>query len=72
MSRLAQAQIECGVHYPVPIHVMPGFRTSVCGPGSLPQTERAAGEILSLPLFPGLAKSSVERVIAVLNDAVET
>lgn len=51
---LAAEGIETKVNYPCPIHLITGYRSLGCAPGSLPVTERLAGEILSLPLYPEL------------------
>jgi dTDP-4-amino-4,6-dideoxygalactose transaminase len=50
------------VHYPVPVHLQPAYAGLGYGPGSLPQTERAAAEILSLPLYPEMTGEMVRRV----------
>lgn len=50
------------VHYPVPIHLQPAYTDLGYRPGALPETERAAAEVVSLPLYVGLAESQVERV----------
>lgn len=49
------------VHYPVPIHLQPAY--SGCLNGGLPETERAAEEVLSLPIYPELWKSDVQKII---------
>ena len=41
-----------GVHYPIPVHLQGAFRSLGHQPGDFPEAERAAAEILSLPLFP--------------------
>ncbi len=51
---LAEAGIGTGIHYPVPVHQQPAYRGGAVVAGPLPETERAAQEILSLPMFPGL------------------
>ena len=52
-ARLQAAGIGTGIHYPVPIHLQPAYAIPRGGrPASLPHTERAAGEILSLPMHP--------------------
>jgi dTDP-4-amino-4,6-dideoxygalactose transaminase len=50
------------VHYPVPIHLQPAYADLGYVPGSLPETERAAAEIVSLPLYIGLTEPQIERV----------
>ena len=50
--------IGAGIHYPVPVHLQPAFRHLGYGPGDFPVAEAAAGQLLSLPLYPQYAKSS--------------
>jgi dTDP-4-amino-4,6-dideoxygalactose transaminase len=50
------------VHYPIPVHRQNAYRELADQGRFLPQTERAAGEILSLPLYPELPLGAVERV----------
>jgi dTDP-4-amino-4,6-dideoxygalactose transaminase len=54
--------IGTGVHYPVPIHLQPAYRERLSGGEALPETERAAREVLSLPMYPELADDHVRRV----------
>ncbi len=54
--------IQTLVHYPVPAHLQPAYRDLGQEEGSCPEAELAAREILSLPLYPDLAESQVERV----------
>jgi dTDP-4-amino-4,6-dideoxygalactose transaminase len=56
------------VHYPVPVHLQPAYsgRTS-CGNG-LPQTELAAHDVLSLPIYPELSDADVQQVIESTRD----
>jgi dTDP-4-amino-4,6-dideoxygalactose transaminase len=61
-SRLAALGIGTGIHYPVPLHLMPAFRDSGLKRGDLPHAEKAAREVLSLPLWPYLPESAAEEV----------
>jgi dTDP-3-amino-3,4,6-trideoxy-alpha-D-glucose transaminase len=65
-QHLAAQGIGSGIHYPVPLHLHPAFSAAGQKKGSLPHAEKAAREILSLPLWPGM---SVEQVDAV-TDAI--
>ena len=67
-AELARRGVETGVHYPVPCHRQPPFRPFASRP--LPVAERAAGELLSLPMFPHLTEDQVEFVCRALTDAV--
>jgi dTDP-4-amino-4,6-dideoxygalactose transaminase len=58
------------VHYPVPVHVQPAYRDRIAiGAGGLPETEKAAREILSLPMHPQLTDEDAGRVCAALLSA---
>jgi dTDP-3-amino-3,4,6-trideoxy-alpha-D-glucose transaminase len=61
-AHLADHGIASGVHYPVPIHRTPAYADLGLGAGSLPVAEQLAGEICSLPLYPGMTGEAVERV----------
>jgi len=51
------------VHYPVPVHLQPAYRNRLRGRDALPETERAAREVLSLPMYPELNVADVQRVV---------
>jgi dTDP-3-amino-3,4,6-trideoxy-alpha-D-glucose transaminase len=64
-EHLRRAQIGTGIHYPAPVHRQPAYEGRLAEfPPSLPETTRAAREILSLPIYPQLPAASVDRVIA--------
>jgi len=67
-AELAQFGIETGVHYPIPCNRHDPYRGYA--PGPLPVVERAADEILSLPLFPHITDQQIEYVCSCLNAAV--
>jgi dTDP-4-amino-4,6-dideoxygalactose transaminase len=60
LEHLVKAGIGAGIHYPIPLHRQAAFRD--LPPVSLPHTELAASEILSLPLFPELRDDQIELV----------
>ena len=66
LADLHAAGIGAGIHYPVPIHLQGAFADLGKGPGSYPEAERAASEILSLPLFPQITADQQARVAEVL------
>ena len=51
------------IHYPLPIHLQKAYLDRVKGSTNLPETEKAANEILSLPIYPGLAVNEFDYVI---------
>jgi dTDP-4-amino-4,6-dideoxygalactose transaminase len=57
--------IGTGIHYPVPCHLMQPYRRYA--DGDLPAAERAADEVLSLPIYPHLPADDVRRVAETLN-----
>jgi dTDP-4-amino-4,6-dideoxygalactose transaminase len=61
---LRAAGIDTGIHYPVPIHLQPAYRSRLArGPSGLGVTERATRQILSLPMYPQLSAEATDRVI---------
>ena len=61
-AALAAAGIASGVHYPVPLHLQPALAGLGGRPGMLPVTERLAGRVLSLPIYPELSDAQRERI----------
>ncbi len=62
------------VYYPTPIHRLKPFLTAdgTPGPWDLPETERAASEVLSLPIFPSLTPRELERIAEAANSVEVT
>lgn len=70
LADLHAAGIGAGIHYPTPVHLTGAFADLGLAEGSFPASETLAGEILSLPLFPGITEAQQERVVEVLAKAV--
>ena len=68
---LASAGVETGIHYPVPLHMTPAYRSLGYAAGDFPVAERLAERYLSLPMHPHLADTQVEYVVDQLVAAVE-
>ncbi|WP_108665564.1 DegT/DnrJ/EryC1/StrS family aminotransferase [Euzebya rosea] len=64
LAHLRKAGVAAGVYYPTPVHRLPSFGLRL----DLPETERAAEEVLSLPVRPDLTESEIETIIAAVND----
>ncbi len=62
-DHLAALGIETGIHYPVGLHRQAPVTPFVRDPNGFPQTERAAREALSLPIFPEMTEDEIDRVI---------
>ncbi len=60
---LGEAGIATGVYYPLPIYMTPALQEFGYGAGLCPETEAAAGEVLSLPLYPTMEDEAVEVVL---------
>lgn len=69
-AELAQAGIGTGIHYPVPIHLQPAYRSDALVAMDLRETERAAGEIVSLPMHPALTVEQVRQIAAAIATAI--
>lgn len=64
---LASANIATGIHYPLPLHLQKACSDFALPEGALPITERLAGRILSLPMFPELRDDEIDRVCEVIR-----
>jgi dTDP-4-amino-4,6-dideoxygalactose transaminase len=60
--------IDTLVHYPKAVHQQPAYQGRLPTAGSLPQSERAAAEVLSLPIYPELTDDQVDAVIEACSD----
>ena len=62
-SRLRAQGIATGIHYPVPVHRQPAYEGRVAlGPGGCRETELAAAQVFSLPMFPQLTEAQLDHV----------
>lgn len=68
IEELKNRNIIVNISYPWPIHIMRGFKYLGYKSGSLPNTERAAKEIFSLPMYPSLSFEAQNRVCAALGE----
>src|SRR5262249_1214341 len=66
---LTQAGIGTGVHYPTPLHLQKAYAWLSYAPGDFPAAERAAAEVLSLPMYPQLTCEQQARVVDTLTTA---
>lgn len=66
-EHLASKGIGTLIHYPIPVHMQAAYADLGYRRGSLPITEQAAGEILSLPIFVGLSDEDAHAVAEAVN-----
>jgi dTDP-4-amino-4,6-dideoxygalactose transaminase len=64
IQHLKDAHISTGIHYPIPLHLQRAYLSLNYALGDFPVTERAAGEIVSLPMYPHLTEIQQARVAA--------
>ncbi len=67
---LAERKIGSTVYYPAPLHLQPLYAALGHKPGDFPHAERAAQEVLSLPMYPELRPEQIRRVAETLAEAV--
>ncbi len=59
-------KVGCGVYYPIPNHRLPSL--APYAPGlELPETEKAAKEVISLPVHPSLTQEDLDRIVEAVN-----
>src|SRR5437016_4587650 len=67
---LAEKEIGCAVHYPIPIHLQEACRNLGYTAGAFPVAENLAEEFLSLPMFPELTEEQIEYVARCVSEVV--
>ena len=67
---LAAEGIATNIHYPIPVHVQEAYADLGYGPGQFPHAERAAREVLSLPMYAELPRDVPERASACIRRAL--
>lgn len=70
LAGLKERGVNCNISYPWPIHTMTGYAHLGYKEGDLPETERAAKEIFSLPMYPSLSDAEQDTAIAALRDTL--
>lgn len=67
-AALTKQNIPCGVYYPVSCHLQPAFDHWGYKKGDFPESEKAGGEVLSLPMHPFLKEEDQDRVVEAVRD----
>ena len=69
-AALREAEIGTATYYVTPLHLQPALSYLGNTPGSLPETEKVAGENFSVPLWPGIPVEAQQRVVDVVRSVV--
>jgi dTDP-4-amino-4,6-dideoxygalactose transaminase len=69
-QHLAENGIGTGLHYPVPLHLQEAYRSRGYREGNYPVAERLAGELLSIPMYPGLTVDQQARVVQTIQQGL--
>jgi len=67
-SFLAERGIQTIIHYPVPVHMQEAYRDLNIPAGALPEAEKAAREIVSLPFYPEMREEEIELLVAAMRE----
>ena len=70
LQRMSERGVNCGIHYPVPIHLQKAYSFLGLGPGSFPVAEQCAQEFLSLPMYPELLPAQIKFVVETLKESL--
>jgi dTDP-4-amino-4,6-dideoxygalactose transaminase len=70
IASLAEKDIHCGIHYPIPLHLLDAYRSLGYREGAFPVAEKAASEFVSLPMYAELTGEQIARVAAELKAIV--
>ena len=69
---LKESGVQTGIHYPIPVHLTEAYRDLGYAAGDFPVSERVAGEVLSLPMYPEMTEEQMSFVAAATGEAVCT
>jgi dTDP-4-amino-4,6-dideoxygalactose transaminase len=70
IAALAEKEVFCGIHYPIPVHLLEAYSSLGLRKGSFPVAEKSASGFVSLPMFPELTPEQIDFVAEGLNHVV--
>ena len=68
MDHLTKNEIGCGVYYPFAVYNQPLYQSMGFNKGLCPNAEKAAEEVLSIPVHPALSKQDLEKIVSVIRN----
>jgi dTDP-4-amino-4,6-dideoxygalactose transaminase len=72
MAAMKERGIGTLIHYPIPLHLQPAFAPMGGKVGDMPVAERAAAEVVSLPLYPELTDAQVREVVGAVREVLRS
>jgi dTDP-4-amino-4,6-dideoxygalactose transaminase len=70
-TRLKEAGIGTGIHYPIPVHLQKAYADLGYKPGDFPVSERLGAEFLSLPMYPEMTDAQITEVVSAVSRALQ-
>jgi dTDP-4-amino-4,6-dideoxygalactose transaminase len=70
-AKLEAANVQTGLHYPIPLHLQKAYQYLGYGEGDFPVAERIGRECLTLPLFPEMTEEQQTAVVAAIKEALQ-
>jgi dTDP-4-amino-4,6-dideoxygalactose transaminase len=70
LAEMSARGVDAGIHYPIPVHLTPAFSYLGYRPGAFPHAVAAAGQILTLPLYPQITATQQRTVVDALTSAL--
>jgi len=67
MKKLGDRGVQTGIHYPVPVHLQPAYADAAWSKSSFPHSEKAADEVVSLPMYPEMTEEHLLAVSQALH-----
>jgi dTDP-4-amino-4,6-dideoxygalactose transaminase len=67
---MLKSGVQTSIHYPIPVHLQPAYADLGYRRGDFPESEKAANEVLSLPLFPEMTEGQVETVVEAVGKGI--
>jgi dTDP-4-amino-4,6-dideoxygalactose transaminase len=71
IAALAEKDIHCGIHYPIPVHRLDAYKSLNLGKGTYPVAEKSAAEFVSLPMYPEMGSELIGFVVEKLAEIMK-